>query len=362
MPPLKMLHPALLALTLVLPTLVLESSVAAAQDFDTAGEQQMLARINAMREAQSLPPLMRESGLDAAARAHTADMATQEALTHVSDTSGTPADRVRAAGVSAAMVAENVALHRSTSEAHEALLGSEAHRGNMLSATATHVGLAALPTERGTYVTQLFAQIAPAAPAAAAEPPPAPAVLAPAPPAASAPHPHPQVVEEPSAAPAAPAAPTAGRQASGSTYAVQPGSRGTVVVERNDQGRVLAYWVLGSGRWWYYPFPPGATPGQRLEPDLSVQGPPPGFGVPGQGQPTVVQAPQARPLPPRPPSRTITIAPFQGRVTVAPGTTFYAVPPPPMIGGQPSRAWRRQHRRWQRDYRRWQRHHHHGHH
>ncbi|MCA9610452.1 MAG: hypothetical protein KC619_32875, partial [Myxococcales bacterium] len=144
---------------------LLVPTLATAQSFDTAGEQEMLARINAMRAAQSLAPLERSGGLDAAARAHSSDMAAQQALTHVSDTSGTPADRVRAAGVTASTVAENVALHRTTMEAHEALVGSDAHRANMLSPDATHIGLAALPTERGIYVTQVFAHVGEAAPA-----------------------------------------------------------------------------------------------------------------------------------------------------------------------------------------------------
>ncbi|MCZ7683924.1 MAG: CAP domain-containing protein [Sandaracinaceae bacterium] len=175
---------------------LLASGVAAAQDFDAAGEQQMLARINAMRAAQQLGPLARHDGLDAAARAHSQDMAAQNALTHVSPTTGTPADRVRRAGVSATTIAENVALHRSAEDAHQALLGSDAHRANMMSPDITHVGLAALRTDRGVYVTQVFAAIgAPAPPAVAA----APAVAAPAAPAA------PAVAAPAAAAPTAPA-------------------------------------------------------------------------------------------------------------------------------------------------------------
>lgn len=335
---------------------LLVPGLVAAQSFDAAGEQQMLARINAMRAAQNLPALTRHDALDAASRAHSADMAAQQTLTHVSDTSGTPADRVRAAGITASTVAENVALHRTTMEAHEALIGSDAHRANMLSPDATHVGLAALPTERGIYVTQLFARIAAAAPAA--PPPPVAAIPVPPPPSAvDVPTGPPPGTPPPPAAPElveavpSPAAPPAG------SLQEQPGSNGTVVVHRDDQGRVLAYWVYGSGRWWYYPFPPGAQPGQQLRVDPSVEGPPPGFPAHPGGP--VVQAPPpsyppAQPLPP-PGGRTITIAPFAGSVTMSPGpgTTFYAVPPPPMVG-TPTRAWRRQHSAWLRAYRRWQ--------
>ncbi len=339
---------------------LLVPGLSAAQSFDSAGEQEMLARINAMRAAQNLPALERHAGLDAAARAHTSDMATQQALTHVSDTSGTPADRVRAAGVTATTVAENVALHRSAIEAHDALVGSDAHRSNMLAADATHIGLAALPTERGVYVTQVFARVGAAAPAAP-PPPPATAVVPPPPAAAEAPAGPPPGTPPPPAPPVLqPAAPDAAPPSAaptGGSLAYQPGSNGTVVVHRDDANRVLAYWVYGSGRWWYYPFPPGAQPGQRLQVDPSVQGPPPGFPEHPGGQvvqaPPPAQYPQARPLPPPPGGRTITIQPFAGSVTVSPGTSFYAVPPPPMVG-RPTRAWRRQHQAWLRAYRRWQ--------
>ncbi len=401
---------------------LLASGVAAAQDFDAAGEQQMLARINAMRAAQQLGPLARHDGLDAAARAHSQDMAAQNALTHVSPTTGTPADRVRRAGVSATTIAENVALHRSAEDAHQALLGSDAHRANMMSPDITHVGLAALRTDRGVYVTQVFAAIgAPAPPAVAAAPPvaapaapaapavaapvapTAPAVAAPSAPAIAAPSqappaapaapgeqdcfsplpgvricgrlPAPSVEPPAAAAPVAPVAPApiapapvapapvapapAAPAPSPARLVVQPGTNGTVIHAHAADGRVEGYWVYGSGRWWYYPMPPGAQPGQQLQPDLRVSGPPPGFpehpfGPPRGPQPVAPRphAWQAAPPPPPPVASPVILDPRAGQLTVAPGTTFYAVPPPPMMG-TPDRAWRRSHAQWSRAYRRW---------
>lgn len=322
----------------------------------------MLARINAMRGAEGLGPLIRNPQLDAAARAHSSDMATQQQLTHVSDSSGTPADRVRAAGVNAASVSENVALHQTAAQAHEALVGSEAHRTNMMSPTVTHVGLAALRTERGVYVTQVFASLAPAPSAAPPAPPPPappPPAVAPAPPAAptlppfSTQTPDVQTSPLPPVAAAPPATPSA-------TYQVQQGTNGTVVIQR-EGARITAYWVYGNGRWWFYPYPTNAMAGQQLQADVSVQGPPPGFPAHPDGGPTAMappiqgrvvspppyrQAPMYQPAPP-PPGRTYS-------VQVAPGTAFYAVPPPPLVG-QPTRAWRRAYRRWERDRTRWQR-------
>lgn len=325
---------------------------ASAQDFDQGGEAQMLARINEMRSSQNLAPLVRHPALDAASRAHCSDMATQQELTHVSQSSGSPGDRVQAAGLTANNVAENVAHHRTTEEAHAALVASDAHRGNMLAQGATHVGLAALRTPRGIYLTQVFATVPSAASAAPApsssavtiipaRPEPAPLIApgVPTPPNAQA---APQAPNAPSA-PAAPANPNVHLEE-------QPGSNGTVVFERPAaDGPITAYWVYGNGRWWYYPLPPGAQPGMQLEHDPSVQGPPPGYpahpgqpgAVAGQGPRATRIAPQAQP---QPGPQAGAIQPF--------GAPFFGTPPPPLTG-TPTRAYRRAYRRWQREYQRW---------
>lgn len=360
---------------LTLASLVAPSAVVA-QDLDSAGEQQMLARINAMRAAQQLAPLARHEGLDAAARVHSADMAAQGQLTHVSATTGTPADRVRRAGVGATTVAENVALHRTTDEAHQALLGSDAHRTNMMSRDVSHIGLAALRAERGVYVTQVFAALAGASPAvAAAAPapvgPPAPA----APPVAEAPTP----AEAPAApvqadgcfsplpgvricSPASPAAPPLEPAPSprapepapavpAGPLVVQPGSNGTVVVQHTPEGAIQGYWVFGSGRWWWFPRPAEAQPGQQLQPDLRVTQPPAGFPPhPFGAQPgSMGPDPRAWSAAPVVPTPSPLLA--QPPPVAAPGA-FYTVPPPPMMG-QPDRSWRRAHSQWVRAYQRW---------
>ena len=141
-------------------------SIAEAQDFDGAGEQAMLERINALRAEQQLAAVVRLPTLDAVARAHSAEMARNGALAHVSTETGSPEDRVRNAGVDASGLSENVALHSDAALAHEALLQSPPHRANMLAPGVTHVGLGVVRTEGGAYVTQVFAQISPAAPLA----------------------------------------------------------------------------------------------------------------------------------------------------------------------------------------------------
>ncbi len=56
--------------------------------------------------------------------------------------------------------------------------------------------------------------------------------------------------------------------------------------------RVTGYYVRSQGRWWYYPLPPGARPGQVLQPSAVLPGPPP----------SVDQATPGTALPPPPPA------------------------------------------------------------
>ena len=255
---------------------------ASAQDaFDGGGESALLDRINEIRQQAGAGALSRDQALDSAARTHSLDMAAADQLMHVSPTTGTPIDRVHAVGHETGEVAENVAMHTGAADAQQALEASDAHLANMLNPRFTHVGLAVARDEAGVYVTQVFARI---------ETQPAPAVEVPAPPAATvtvappafaepetqpAPPPAPQVV-----APAPPvvAAPIEAPAPSGGG---QTGAPGQVVTVRTAQGST-AFWVCGSGRWWYYPMPDGTRSGQ-LQADVSMVGSPPGFGACAHG-------------------------------------------------------------------------------
>jgi len=260
-------------------------STVSAQQADSDGEQAMLDRLNALRTEAGLSALSRDARLDAAARTHSVDMAWHQMLEHVSPRTGSPADRVSAAGVEASGLAENVAFNQSAAEAQEGLEGSAPHKQNMMAAGMTHVGLSVVYADGGVYATQVFASIgggdddeaappaaAPAPPPPAAGPPPAPA---PPPPAAGA------VQQQPLPPAGAPVAVPNGR-------------------------RVAGYWVQHAGRWYYYPMPPNAQPGQRLQPDLSVTGGPPAHLLQQhqQGGRIRVVAP-----PPPPPARRVYVRP-----------------------------------------------------
>jgi len=276
---------------LVLATLLV-AGPAAAQDVasDVAGEEEILGRMNAMRNVAGLPALARDVRLDAAARMHSADMAFHAMLAHVSPRTGDPSARVHAAGVDADTLAENIAQAADALDAHRRLVASEAHRENMMSPRFTHVGISVVPGETGVYVTEVFARLAEPAgeePQVAEAPQvPGPPPLAP-PSDAVAPWNDGEAVD----ADAPPAPAPGGAIVEGELPADAPTLRAPAPGER----RVTGYWVFAQGRWWYYPLPPGAQPGQVLTPDPNVTGPPP----PGTDyrQPRYHVYPYAQPAP-----------------------------------------------------------------
>ncbi|MFO0713546.1 MAG: CAP domain-containing protein [Sandaracinus sp.] len=293
-------------------TLVVAAAPVAAQDAFDGGaeasvdpreasgwprEASLLARINEIRQQAGAAPLQRDAGLDTAARVHSTEMAAADQLMHVSPTTGTPIDRVHAAGHDTGEVAENVAMHATAPEAQQALEASDAHLANMLNPRFTHVGLSVAPDENGVYVTQVFARLeaqpAAAQPAAAPTAPPidVPAIVAAVPPIvadavvppASVSVPVPPISVEATVAPPASAAPAA------PAVATAAGTPGQVLTVRTPEGATVGYWVCSSARWWYYPLPSGATSGQ-LQADLSVTGAPPGYGAcaPGASGPVAI--------------------------------------------------------------------------
>lgn len=259
------------------------ASVAHAQDFDAAGESALLERLNEVRRQAGAAELVRDGALDQAARVHIADMAQLQQLMHVSQTTGTPIDRVRAAGHDIGEVAENVAQRASASEAQEALEASDAHYANMLNPRFTHVGLAVVRGSNGVYLTQVFARIEPAAPAPQPAPAAEPAVSIPVAPVPVAPFGTTDpIAPAPQAAAAAPL--LAPMPAEGVV-----GSPGQVVSVQSQAGATLGHWVCSGGRWWFYPQPAGTAAGQ-LQADLSVSGSPPGYGAcaPGASGPVSI--------------------------------------------------------------------------
>jgi uncharacterized protein YkwD len=126
-----------------------------------SAESAVLRLLNADRTHAGLRPLQPDSRLAEVARAHCRDMLAHGFVGHVSPTTGSAADRVAHAKISAALILENVARASSPGEVERGLMSSPGHRRNILSAEATRVGVGAVLSEaiggtRELLVTQLF--------------------------------------------------------------------------------------------------------------------------------------------------------------------------------------------------------------
>ena len=123
----------------------------------SADEQELLAATNAERKQAGLAELTPAPKLFAAARAHAANMAKQDKLSHELDGQHLP-DRLQAAGYALAKAAENIAHNQSSpKEAVAAWMKSEGHKANLLDADVTEVGLAAAKNAAGEpYWVQVF--------------------------------------------------------------------------------------------------------------------------------------------------------------------------------------------------------------
>lgn len=224
------------------------ASSALAQNHDDSHDlEEMLARVNEMRAAAGLGPLMRDDHLDRAARAHSEDMADHDMLSHVSPRSGDPAARVAAQNLAVTQLSENISLNTDVLVAHDAFVASEGHRTNLLNPAFNRIGLGAARAARGVYVTQVFATVTDGRTVA----PPAPAQVA----VAGAQTPAPSAVQAPAL--------------SGSAQLQASAPQQEVRVPQTGTRHVTGYWVQSGGRWWYYPLPADARPGQLLTPSSS---------------------------------------------------------------------------------------------
>lgn len=138
-------------------------------------EKRLLALVNRDRAAANLPGLFWDDRVANVSREHSKEMRKTKVVAHISPNTGSAADRVRAAKIKTAVVLENVARAYGLGEAHLGLMNSPGHRANMLSATATHVGIGVvfgdeISGRREIFITQVFTRVPPKIdPARAAE-------------------------------------------------------------------------------------------------------------------------------------------------------------------------------------------------
>lgn len=123
----------------------------------TQNEQQMVGLVNAERVANGLVALQVDMTMVRVAREHSQDMIDNNYFDHTSPTTGSPFDRLRAAGVSYSWAGENIAGNQSVLAAHTSLMNSAGHRANILNTNYTHVGIGIrLGGLYGMYSTQTF--------------------------------------------------------------------------------------------------------------------------------------------------------------------------------------------------------------
>jgi uncharacterized YkwD family protein len=123
-----------------------------------AAEARLLELVNQERARAGVPPLTLHTRLSEVARLKSEDMARHHYFAHQSPTYGSPFEMMRSFGIRYIMAGENLALSGSADRAHSALMNSPAHRGNILNARYTHIGIGMAAGSRGQYYTQMFIQ------------------------------------------------------------------------------------------------------------------------------------------------------------------------------------------------------------
>ena len=129
----------------------------AAQQFDAAGEKQLVDLINQERAREGLPPLAVDERLAQAARKHTALMAKHDTPSHQLAEEQPLQMRVADEGLRSDRQAENVGLEMDVAGAHAMLMDSPAHRANILSRDYNAVGIGVMLMGDKLYVTEDFA-------------------------------------------------------------------------------------------------------------------------------------------------------------------------------------------------------------
>jgi uncharacterized protein YkwD len=121
-------------------------------------EQQLLDLTNQERKKHDVPSLQPDPILFQVARAHSANMARQEKMSHILDNKN-PYQRIKEAGYAYYVAGENVAYGEvDLEEIVKAWMASKMHRENILNHKFTQIGLGFGRTDKGVvYYTQVFA-------------------------------------------------------------------------------------------------------------------------------------------------------------------------------------------------------------
>jgi uncharacterized YkwD family protein len=124
-------------------------------------EAEVINLINQERTNEGLPALSSQSQLTSAARTHSDDMACNNFFSHTSPTTGSPFDRISAAGYSYSAAGENIAAgYGSPVAVVDGWMNSSGHRANILSTDFTQIGVGYAywaDSDYGAYWTAVFA-------------------------------------------------------------------------------------------------------------------------------------------------------------------------------------------------------------
>lgn len=114
-----------------------------------ADEQEMLRLVNEERQRRGLAPLTLDPQLQAIAREHSREMLELGYFSHVSPVSGSPADRLQAAGIRYTVAGENLAYAPTVEIAHRSFMQSSGHRANILSPDFQRIGIGVIVSPTG---------------------------------------------------------------------------------------------------------------------------------------------------------------------------------------------------------------------
>lgn len=133
---------------------------ASAQD----AELRLLALVNRDRRKAGLAELTWDDGVAKVARGYSEEMKRTRVVAHISPTSGSATDRVKAARINTQLVLENVARAYGVAEAHAGLMDSPGHHQNLMSPLATHIGIGValgnlVSGRPEMFVTQVFTRV-----------------------------------------------------------------------------------------------------------------------------------------------------------------------------------------------------------
>lgn len=123
---------------------------------ETDPEKVLLKLLNDARAEVGACALIRDRRLDAVARKHSEDMTQNGFFGHVSPFFGGLAKRLDAAKITLSRSGENIAASVSPVRIHRNLMGSPAHRINMLNPLFTHVGIGVAARDNLMYGTEIY--------------------------------------------------------------------------------------------------------------------------------------------------------------------------------------------------------------